>query len=281
MRSSRQLIGLSLTVAAGAAGLAIAVVIGVSEWKLRRPYEAPLLPLRVNAPPDLAEGERMARIVGCWNGCHGDRGEGGTEHIKGIFRQTAPTLSDVLPSYTEEELARLIRYGVKRDGRSAVGMSSYTFWALGDQDLANIIAHLRKEQKNVAPLARTLELTWRARLALVSGTWGVAAERVDRSRPRLGDLPQTSRLERGRYIATVTCTECHGMDFEGNELERAPSLALIAMYSPDQFRAFMRTGRPIGGRDIPSMRWVADTPFTDLEIDGMYEFLRAHHSIRS
>ncbi|GIL05777.1 MAG: hypothetical protein BroJett031_22970 [Betaproteobacteria bacterium] len=279
MSGSTRLLVLGFAVLLGAAGMAVAVVFGVSEWKLRRQYEAPLQALRTSAPPDLAEGERMALIVGCWNGCHGRRGEGGSEHIDGILRQTAPTLSEVLPLYTDEALARLIRYGVKRDGRSAVGMSSYAFWALGDQDLANIIAHLRKQQKTFTPRERTLDLSWRARLALTIGTWGVAAERVDRSRPRWGDLPQTNSFERGRYIATVTCTECHGLNFDGNELEHAPSLSRIAMYSPEQFREFMRTGKPIGGRDIPNMRWVVEAPFSDAEIDGMYQFLRVHHRI--
>jgi cytochrome c553 len=271
----------SLAILAVASAITIAVVLGVSEWKLRRQYEAPLISLRPNSSLDLAEGERMARIVGCWNGCHGPQGEGGTERVDDIFRQTAPTLSEVLPSYTDEELVRLIRYGVKRNGRSAVGMASYTFWALGDQDLSNMIAHLRNERKLGTPTPRTLELTWRARIALITGAWGVAAERVDRTRPHLGNLPQKSRLERGRYIATVTCTECHGLDFDGNELEHAPSLALIAMYSQEQFKHFMRTGKPIGGRDIPNMKWVGDTPFTDFELDGMYEFLRAHHRIKT
>jgi hypothetical protein len=31
---------------------------------------------------------------------------------------------------------------------------------------------------------------------------------------------------------------------------------------------------------MPGMKWVATTPFSDHEIDGMYEFLRAHHRIR-
>ena len=276
-----RLVGWSLACVIGVPALAVAVVFGVSEWKLRRQYEAPLEPLKVKTPVDLVEGERMARIIGCWNGCHGKRGEGGIERIDGILRQTAPTLSEALPRYTDVQLARLIRYGVKYDGRSAIGISSYTFWALGDQDVANTIAHLRRNQRTYPPLPRTLELTWRARLAMVTGTWSVAAERVDRSRPRLGDLAQKDRLERGRYIATVTCTECHGLDFTGNELEHAPSLARIAMYSREQFRHFMRTGQPVDGRDIPSMKWVAETPFSDLEIDGIYDFLRAHHGITS
>ncbi len=100
----------------------------------------------------------MARIVGCWDGCHGRVGQGGHEEIREIVRHTAPTLSQVVPLYTDEELARLVRYGLKRDGTSAIGMISYTFWALGDQDLANIIAHLRT-QPLLPPIDRKLELT--------------------------------------------------------------------------------------------------------------------------
>ncbi|MGD9597148.1 MAG: hypothetical protein AB7G76_09505 [Steroidobacteraceae bacterium] len=121
------------------------VIFGISEWKLYRPHDAPLVSLRVMGVPDLIEGERMARIVGCWDGCHGRTGQGGHEEIRGIIRHTAPTLSQAVPLYTDDELIRLIRYGLKRDGKSAIGMISYTFWALGDQDLANIIAHLRRQ----------------------------------------------------------------------------------------------------------------------------------------
>ena len=133
-----------LAVLAALALAALAWVFGASEWALRRTREAPLLPLNRPATPDLVAGERMARIAGCWSGCHGPRGEGGTESIEGLHRNTAPTLSAVLPLYSDEELVRLIRYGVKRDGRSAVGMSSYALWPLGDEDLANIMAQAKQ-----------------------------------------------------------------------------------------------------------------------------------------
>ena len=222
----------------------------------------------------------MARIVGCWDGCHGRVGQGGHEEIRGIIRHTAPTLSQVVPLYTDEELARLVRYGLKRDGTSAIGMISYTFWALGDQDLANIIAHLRK-QPLLPPIDRKLDLTWRGRLALVTGEWKVSVEQVDRSRPRWGDLPQTMPFERGRYIASVTCSECHGLDYAGNALERAPSLAIVATYSLEQFNHLMRTAQPVGGRKLDkNMDWVAGAPFTDEEITGIYQFLRTHHGFK-
>lgn len=274
-----RILGLSAMLAVTLIAVAIGVTYGISEWKLQRRYEAPLEPLRARPVPDLVEGERMARIVGCWDGCHGRRGEGGYGQIKGILKHTAPTLSQVVPLYSDEELVRLIRYGLKWDGRSAIGMTSYTFWALGDQDLSNIIAHLRR-QPELPPIERKLELAWRGRFALVTGAWKVSVEQVDRSRPRWGNLPQTTPMERGRYIASITCSECHGLDYGGNVLERAPSLIILAAYSPEQFTHLMRTAEPIGGRKLDeNMDWVAEAPFTDEEIRGLYQFLRAHHGL--
>jgi len=261
-------------------GLAAAFVYSVSEWKLQRSYAAPFASLHPTTAPDSIEGKRMARIVGCWEGCHGRTGQGGHWGVEGIATSIAPTLSDVLPQYSDEELVRLIRYGVKRDGKSAVGMISYTFWPLGDQDLANIIVHLRA-QPIVPPMERKRELSWLARLALVTGRWGVSAEQVDRARPRWGNLPRTTPFERGRYLASITCSECHGLDFKGNSLEGGPSLAILGGYSPQDFRHLIRTAQPVGGRKLnEEMDWVINAPFTDAEISDLYQFLREHHGIK-
>ena len=263
--------------------LSLATIYAISEWRLRRSYDAPLAPFRSRGPIDLAEGERMAKIVGCWAGCHGPQGEGGKEQIRGVVRHTAPTLSEVLPRYNDEELVRLIRYGVKRDGRSAVGMISYTFWSLSDEDLANIIAHLRR-QPAAPPVPRNLELTARGRLALASGEWKVSAAQVDRTLPRWGELPQKTDFERGRYLASITCSECHGVDFRGNRLERAPSLAVISRYTPEDFRHLLRTGEAIGGRDLGLMSRVARSAFslfTDEEISDIYTFLQKYHGVNA
>ena len=258
-------------------GAGLGVVYVASEWKLRRPYEAPLVPLRSTVAPNHSEGERLARIVGCWDGCHGPVGQGGDAEITGIVRVTAPTLSQVVPLYSDEELARLIRYGLKRDGTSAVGMTSYTLWALGDQDLANILAHLRR-QPILPSVERKLQLSWRGRFALLTGAWQVSVEQVDRSRPRWGNMPQTTPLDRGRYLASITCSECHGLDFRGDPLEGGPSLAIIGAYSLEQFVHLMRTAQPIGGRRLDEkMSWVANAPFTNEELTGLYQFLRTHH----
>ena len=245
---------------------------------MRRTHDAPLLPLRAQSAADPVAGRHMAKIVGCWAGCHGNEGEGGADHIEGIHRNTAPTLSLVVPLYSDEELARLIRYGVKRDGRSAVGMNAGTLWPIGDQDLADIFAHLR-QQPTLPAVPRRHELTFRGRVALVTGQWKLSAEQVDRSAPRWGQMPRSNAFERGRYLASIVCTEFHGVDFRGDPLEGGPSLAILAIYRLDQFRHLLRTGKPIGGRDIPKMTWVQHVDFTDREVADLYRFLREHHGL--
>ena len=256
--------------------LLLGYIYGVSEWKMRRTYDAPLVPLRAAAPADSVAGRHLAKLVGCWAGCHGKEGEGGFERIKGIHKSVGPTLSQVLPQYSDEELVRLIRYGVKRDGRSTVGMICYAMWPLGDQDLVNLIAHLRT-QPVLPPVPRAHEFTLRGRLAMATGTWGVDAELVDRSVPRWGELPRSTSFERGRYLASIVCTACHGLDFRGSALEGSPPLAIVARYSQEQFGHLLRTGKPVDGRDIPAMSWMPDVDFSDQEIADLYVFLRAHH----
>lgn len=263
---------------AGVAVLGLGSVYGISEWKMRRTHDAPLMPLRAQFAADPIAGEHMARVVGCWAGCHGDEGQGGADQIEGIHRNTAPTLSQVVPQYTDEELARLIRYGVKRDGRSAVGMNAAVLWPISDQDLLNIIAHLRRQPVR-PPVPRDHQLTFRGRFALVTGSWKISADQVDRSAPRWGEQPLDDAFARGRYLASIVCSECHGADFDGSPLEGGPSLAILAIYEPDQFRHLLRTGKPIDGRDLPKMDWMPDVGFTDAEISDLYHFLREYHGL--
>lgn len=273
---------LAITVAGIAAAL-----LGRAEWLLRRTHDVPLTPL----PPqdttfDAAEGERLARLVGCWSGCHGDSGEGGSLDMAGYYHVTAPTLSAVLPDYSDAELVRLIRFGVRRDGRSALGMTSYSLYPLADSDLAPLIARLRA-QPPTSPRVRQRHITLPARIKLALGQWQLAADQVDPARPRWGALPRTTAFERGRYLASITCAECHGVDLRGNAFDDntadgGPSLAIIALYDQQAFRTLMRTGVGVDGRDLGEMGWVARNAFVhfkDEEIDDIRLFLRSHHGL--
>lgn len=287
-RKSCRAFGKFLAAAFLIAAASIAVLFGIAEWKLHRTHDTPLTPLKAEPKSlDYTEGERLSKIVGCWAGCHGKAGLGGSIDMDGYYSVTAPNLNSVIPHYSDPELARLIRFGIKRDGSSALGMISYTFYPLSDEDLINIIAHLRRQSPQPATL-RIRSITMTARLKLAMGKWQVAADQIDSTRPRWGNLPRTTAFERGRYLASITCSECHGVDFRGNEFkdntyDGGPSLAIIAIYGRNEFRHLMRTGEPIGGRDLGEMGWVARNGFVnfkDQEIDDIRTFLTEYHGLQ-
>jgi hypothetical protein len=64
MSGLRRTMGFGLVLLVGVACAVVGAVLGISEWKLWRQHDVPLTQLRTVAPLDLAEGGRMARIVG-------------------------------------------------------------------------------------------------------------------------------------------------------------------------------------------------------------------------
>jgi cytochrome c553 len=247
-------------------------VYAASEWKIRRIYEIPISQPQTEIVPDAAAGERMAKIAGCWAGCHGVRGEGGVEEISGIRRVTAPPLGSVIPDYSDAELVRLILHGVKRDGRSAIGMSSYTFLPLGDADIANVI-HFLRLQPAADPVDRVRQISFSSRLKLLQGKWWLSADQVNKSQPRWGNLLRVNAYERGRFLAAIVCAECHGADYRGDPLEGGPSLAILSIYDEPEFAQLMMTGISRAGNLVEPMAWLPGTEFTDHDISDLYEFL--------
>lgn len=256
--------------------LATLWILAVSEWILRRRHDVPLERAPASIPDaGGTEGRRRAVLIGCLKGCHGPEGEGSQEGAPRIFSITAPTLTAVLPSYSDAELVRLLRFGVKRDGTSAVGMPARTFYPMSGDDLAMIIGHLRARPPLPA-VPRHQRILPLGRLALVLGKWKVSADEVEPAMPHWGATPRSTPFERGRYLASVTCSECHGLDFKGMAYFPSPSLAIVNGYHPGQFRRLLRTGEHLSGRTDGMMAAVARkafAEFTDEEIDDLYAFL--------
>jgi mono/diheme cytochrome c family protein len=256
-----------------------AVVYAVSEYRLRRHYDLPVatMPLPV-APPDLELGRRRAISLGCYDGCHGPGGRGDTWNDDPWFSvHTTPNLTELLPSYSDGELARLIRRGIRRDGTTAVDMPSAMFYHLSDGDLASVVAFLRtlspqpglERQRHFGPLGR-----WE----LATGRWVPSADDVRAGRPPAGQGPLRTAAERGRYIVMITCTECHGQDLGGMPGYPPPPLAIVAAYSFDEFSTLLRTGIAKGGRELELMSMIGRTrgaALSDEEVADLYTYLRS------
>ena len=249
----------------GLVALGLVSILTISEWKLRRSHavEMPRFEAAGLVPAPEPEGRRLAILVGCLHGCHGRDGEGGTVGEGSLLRAKAPPLGSVLPAYSDAEAARLVRFGVKRDGRSAVGMPSATFFPLSDLDLARILVELRR-LPSAPPVPRDVRVGPLGRLALALDEWRISADDVDPGAPRWGELPRRDAFERGRYLASITCSECHGRDFTGIEYVGSPTLAVARAYDPVAFERLLREGIHLSGRTEGLMSEVAREAFVEL-----------------
>ena len=259
------------------------IIIVLSERALRRTWDVPLTTLAV--PTDaaaIAEGRRLAATRGCANGCHGKPGIGGAvfDDDRWYGRLVAPNLSEAAHRYSDAELARAIRHGVKRDGTAMQVMPSDMFAQLDDADLGAIIAFLRAEpavERALPPSTTGPLLRWQLVFGAPAATF--TAARIDHAAPRAAKPPPGQPQAWGRYLAHSTCTECHGADLRGiNEAGfHTPPLVAVAAYPLEDFRRLMRTGVALGDRSLNElMTRVArerTSHFTDAEIDALHAYL--------
>ena len=78
----------------------------------------------------------------------------------------------------------------------------------------------------------------------------------------------------------VNCAECHGPSLRGGEPkpgEKAPDLLVACAYDLPEFKRLMRTGVPIGNRQLKLMAAVSRNDFrhfTDAEIEAIHAYLK-------
>ena len=275
MRKLLRYLGYTLGALAALLVVAIGVVYAMSERILARTYDAPTASLAVPADSaSIAEGERLARIRGC-PGCHGDRLQGNVFFDEpGVARLTAGNLTRAARRYSDAELARIIRHGVRPDGSSVFGMPSPAYFHLNDADLGRIIAWVRSRPEVEGPDSR-LEARMMGRIGLVTGMYKPIAVEAESS-------AVVARLEpgessRGRYLALSICTECHGPNLKGSGMG-APALAVVQGYGEESFARLMRTGVAADGMEKGLMTEVARGRFvhlSDEEVGALYRYLSA------
>jgi cytochrome c553 len=226
------------------------------------------------------EGQRLARIRGCF-GCHGDEltGQVFFEVPDGTI-MVAPDLAMTARTCSAGELGRAIRHGVRSDGTSVLlPMPSEMFYNLSDEDVGSIIGFLQSQSPRTeglpetyfGPIARVMLTFFKQETGTI-----LAAESIDHNLPRL-DPSRENPENFGKYIAMTSCTECHGQDLGGSSEGHSPSLAIVAAYSLENFTTLLRTGVPIGDRELNLMATVAlsrFSSFTDTEIAALHAFLK-------
>lgn len=192
-----------------------------SQAQSQTPPAAQAASTNASADEDLlARGDYlMNSIVACGN-CHSSRDESG-QFVEGMelagnfvieepaFRAYAPNITpDVetgIGSWTDEEIIRAVREGIRPDGSVMGPPMAYPFYRdISDRDMQAIVAYLRSVPavRNEVP-ASTYNIP-------LPPNWG----------PPVESVPEPSRDDQvayGRYLAHTLghCTDCHTPLVEG------------------------------------------------------------------
>jgi cytochrome c553 len=260
--------------------LIVAAAIWLISWqKLSARVTAKSEHLESPTPAQLAGAERQARTLGCF-GCHGDglRGNRMFDNPK-IASIWAPNLTLVAAHSTDQQLAQAIRQGVGADRRSLFIMPSEVYQHLSDQEVAALIAMIRRLLKggSETPSNRYGPV---GRLGIVLGKFETAPALVAEYATR-EPVSEGAQFEAGRRLAVLNCSGCHGPALEGQEAkpgEIAPDLSIVGAYDLPAFKTLLKTGKPAGGQKLQLMAEVARSDLshmTDPEIEQLYAYLQA------
>ena len=261
-----------LTVVSIVAVLLIVIYAG-SEYRLRQKFEIAATPIEVSTDSAaIARGRHVFETRGC-EGCHGEGLEGKVfVDDPMLARLVAPNVVRAIKGYSNPELARLLRHGVRPNGRGVAVMPSSMFYNLDDTDLAGLIGYLRTLPDKGSDTLPATSMRVLARLGLVMGKYKLEPLNITHDAPRAPNGPEAAA--RGQYLAKSSCSECHGQRLEGSE--ETPALMIVAGYSQAEFARLMREGVPRDGRKLELMGDVARSRFvhfSDEEVGALYAYL--------
>ena len=257
--------------------LGAGAVWALSSHKLNARLSAQPEQLGTPSTAQLADGARQLRVLGCI-GCHGEglRGKKFLD-LPGIVKLYAPNVTLIAARATDQQLAQGIRQGIGHDGRPLLVMPSEGYQYLTDGEAAALITAIRALPVGGEKQPRAY-VGPRGHLGIVLGKFSTAPELVERYRvERVPDFGPT--FASGRHLVELNCSECHGPQLKGKELEpgvMSPDLTIAGAYGIEQFRNMMRTGVAPGGKDIGLMARVAKRDFshlTDEEISDIHAYL--------
>jgi len=237
----------------------------------------------------IARGKHLAEAVApCATAhCHGaDLGGGQIADIGPVGTFTAPNITSagIGAAYSDAELARLIRHGVKKDGRSVVFMPASDFSWLSDSDVVALVSFVRSmpavERANGPMKVKLLGkiLDRRGQFPLVQ------AERIDHD--EAGHAPPPSAtVEYGAYLGRL-CKGCHGPGLSGGPIPGAPpgmpipknltpDATGLGSWSYDDFLRALEKGESKDGRKLDSMM-PSETfgKMDDTEKHALFAYLR-------
>ena len=277
-------IGIVLGSLIGLVVLALVVMIVLSNSRLNRTYEV-TADFTLNVPDDpesIAAGANLFAIY-C-ESCHSANLAGDKFSDDAAFGQIYSAnltagANGIGQTYSDEDIARAIWYGVKPDGSPTVGMPYEFNQGIHVGDMENLIAYLRSvppvdsdyPDPKYGPMMRVMHITNMFPV--------VPVENVDISQPPPSIVSAEDTLAYGEYLA-VFCTACHMPNFAGSEMFGSPNITphetAVGTWTEAEFvRAVTEGVRPDGTQlDPEQMPWESFGRYTDEELHAIWAYLQ-------
>jgi hypothetical protein len=223
----RLLKGLGLTLVLGTGASYGGVRIHDFDASMDRVYDLPVPAITRSLDPGvLSRGEHLTHsVMACaMTTCHGtDFGGARTPLQMGPMGSlSAPNITEagLGAAYSDGELFRLLRDGVKKDGRSVRFMPVQDTSWLPDSDVVAMISYLRtvpaiehpSGPSSLGPLGKVLD-----RNEMIAFD---VARRIDHEHPEHAPAPAPTK-EYGAFVARL-CTGCHGQHLSGGHIPGTP-----------------------------------------------------------
>ena len=208
-------------------------------------------------------------------------------------RMTVPNITPDrktgIGTWSDDEIARAIREGIRKDGRALFPMMPYrAYREMSDEDVESIVVYLRSipSVQNEVP-----RLQVKFPISRLINTFPQPV-----NQPVVQDA--SSSIARGKYLVKIaTCGGCHtvrddheqpipGLELAGGEemtgawgKATAPNITPdetgIGYYTKQMFVEAMRTGKVGGVRPLnPVMPWQKMGQMTDEDLGAIYDYLR-------
>jgi mono/diheme cytochrome c family protein len=241
-------------------------------------------------PQMLDHGRHVLTIRGCFD-CHGEN-LGGKIFLEdpGVGRIVATNLTSgeggIGRDYSDEDLVRSIRKGVRKDGKSVLFMPSHEYALLHQRDIDAMISYMRSMPPVDSQLPPSkLNLPIRTIYLLAGNVSLFPARLIDQTIP----VPLTepaSVMEMGKYLST-TCIGCHGGNLSGGTIAGVPPhwpqasnltpAGPMGSWSEADFFRAMKEGITPDGRHLENeyMPYSVLGAMTDEEMHALFVYLQS------
>lgn len=225
----------------------------------------------------IARGEHLSRILSC-HICHGQRLEGqlfvDIPPARAVGSNLTPGKGGVGATYSGGDWDRAVRYGIKHDGRMLLPfMPSRSYNRLNERDAHALASYLEA----LPPVDNELPRTQAKFIGKV--VFGMRNMLPKKRATPIPTVEPAETAEYGAYLASVTCTHCHGNRLQGGKApdpNAPPAIGLshTTSWSPEQFATAMRTGQTPQRQLTEHMPWKSYRHMNDQELAALREHIR-------